>query len=107
MTIAISPNELLIMRQSLAKFLPAGTQIWIYGSRARGTRIWRGSDLDLMLKADTKLSPGMLDDLFEDLAESDLPYLVDLHDWHRTDPDFLARKQPDMVKLPLEMASSP
>lgn len=102
--IAIEPKHLDIIAPLLARHLPPRTQVFAYGSRATGKGIWRGSDLDLMVRADQALPLGVLGDLGEDLSESLLPFMVDLHDWHRTTPDFLARIAPDLVALPTRAA---
>jgi len=91
------------VQAALSLHLPAGTEVLVYGSRARGTRIWRGSDLDLMIKSDAAPSYDVMEALAEELSESLLPYMVDLHDWHRTSPEFLARITPDFCPLAWEL----
>ena len=99
--LAVAPEHLDIIRPLLARHLPTGTRIWAYGSRATGRRIWRGSDLDLLLRGAEALPFGVLGMLSDDLSESLLPYMVDLHDWHRTSPDFIERIEPDLVSFPM------
>ena len=96
---AITTEHLNIVNAILAAYLPAGAEVWVYGSRAKGSRVWRGSDLDLMVRAPERLSPELCEVLAEEFSESLLPYMVDLHDWHRADADFLAHIQPDMLPL--------
>ncbi len=63
---------------------PRGTQIWGFGSRATG-RARRYSDLDLAIDAGRRLSLDELAQLTEAFSDSDLPYKVDIIDWHNID----------------------
>lgn len=65
----------------LRTFVPAA-QVWAYGSRISG-KAHEGSDLDLVLR-----NPSALDKPCSEIArlrtafrESDIPILVDVHDW--------------------------
>ena len=104
MTLAVEPDHLAIVQAILARHLPNQTRVWVYGSRARGERIWRGSDLDLLIDAGAPLPHTAMAAMAEEFSESFIPYMVDLHDWHRTDRSFLDRIEPDMQMLPLESA---
>ncbi len=88
-----------ILRDILLKHLPPGARVWAYGSRARGTGVRRGSDLDLMIDAGAPLGFGAIAVMAEAFSESFVPFIVDLHDWHRADSDFLARIAPDLVPI--------
>ena len=59
-----------------------GIEVWAYGSRVNGTS-YDASDLDLALRsADlTPVSVSLLSELIDAIDESDLPVIVDLHDW--------------------------
>ena len=61
--------------------LPQGTKAWVFGSRATG-RARRYSDLDLTIDAGRRLTLDELAELSEAFSDSDLPYRVDLVDWH-------------------------
>ena len=69
-----------ILRDSFA----AGTKAWVFGSRATG-RARRYSDLDLAIDAGRRLSLDELAELTEAFSDSDLPYKVDIIDWHNID----------------------
>ena len=73
-----------ILLDILDRLVPAGLEIWAFGSRARWTAR-ETSDLDLVLRnpaqLETRLEAGLLDDLKEAFEESDLPFMVDLLDW--------------------------
>jgi len=93
--IAVSPDQLAIIRAILARYLPENAQVWAYGSRARSVRVHRGSDLDLAIDAGSPLSlsiEGMMD---EEFSESLLPFEVDIVDVHYMSPAFRFSVQKD------------
>jgi len=61
--------------------LPLNTQAWVFGSRATG-RARRYSDLDLAIDAGRRLTLDETAKLTEAFSDSELPYRVDLVDWH-------------------------
>ena len=65
----------------LRAHLPQSTKAWVFGSRATG-RAGRYSDLDLAIDAGRRLTLDETARLGEAFSESDLPYRVDLVDWH-------------------------
>ena len=65
----------------LRAHLPPRTKAWVFGSRATG-RARRYSDLDLAIDAGRRLTLDETARLSEAFSESDLPYRVDLVDWH-------------------------
>ena len=65
----------------LRAHLPGNTKAWVFGSRATG-RARRYSDLDLAIDAGRRLTLDETARLSEAFSESDLPYRVDLVDWH-------------------------
>ncbi|HAH32387.1 MAG TPA: hypothetical protein DCL44_08755 [Elusimicrobia bacterium] len=82
----MKPAHLEIVKTILQKYL-AGIEVRAFGSRIRGTaKAW--SDLDLAVVSEKKLEPGILDKLKMDLAESDLPFRVDILDWRDISPEF-------------------
>lgn len=64
-----------------------GYAVWVFGSRANGNAK-PYSDLDLLLRGDAPVPPLVLGDLREALDDSNLPFRVDLVDWHRIDDAF-------------------
>ena len=64
----------------LSKHVP-GVEVWAYGSRVNG-RGHEGSDLDLVLRGPA-LEPldGGFYDLLEAIEKSNIPILVQAHDW--------------------------
>ena len=59
-----------------------GVEVWAYGSRVNG-RSHEGSDLDLVLRGPDlkRIDSGQLMDLTEALEESNVPIIVQVHDW--------------------------
>jgi predicted nucleotidyltransferase len=68
----------------LRAILPQGTKVWVFGSRVTG-RARRYSDLDLAIDAGRPLTLDEIAGLTEAFSDSDLPYKVDLVDWHGID----------------------
>ena len=66
-----------------------GVEVWAYGSRVNGES-HDASDLDLVLRGpDLKRIPsGQLADLTEALEESNVPIIVQVHDWARLPESF-------------------
>ncbi len=64
--------------------LPQSTKAWVFGSRATG-RARRYSDLDLAIDAGRRLTLDEIARLTDAFSDSDLPYKVDLVDWHDID----------------------
>jgi uncharacterized protein len=62
-------------------------QRWVFGSRATGGAR-RYSDLDLAIDAGRPLVLDEIANLSEAFRDSDLPYRVDLVDWHNLDARF-------------------
>jgi len=71
----------------LAAHLPQGSMAWVFGSRASG-RARPLSDLDLAIDAGRRLTLDEIAELAEAFTESDLPYRVDVIDWHGIDERF-------------------
>ncbi len=74
----LTAEERALLERLLREYLP-GVKVWAYGSRVLGTAR-PNSDLDLVVFAreDQRIAVGELRDA---LAESDLPFKVDLHIW--------------------------
>ncbi|MFC6669704.1 nucleotidyltransferase family protein [Marinobacterium aestuariivivens] len=81
----------------LSEALGPDVVVFAFGSRARG-EARTGSDLDLLLHADSPLDFGALAEAGESLAESDLPFKVDLLDDARISDEFRQRIAQDLVK---------
>jgi len=95
----IRADHLAILHGILERNLPPGAQTWVFGSRARWTT-HAGSDLDLAIDAGRPLSRPEVSRLRDDLAESDLPYEVDVVDLHHVPESFRKVIERDRVPLP-------
>ena len=84
--------------------LPQGTKAWVFGSRATG-RARRYSDLDLAIDAGRPLTLDEIAELTEAFSDSDLPYKVDLIDWHNIDARWRHTVLAERVAL-IEVSSS-
>ena len=83
--IYLSPDELKILRSIFA-----GTyQVIIFGSRAKGTHK-KFSDIDICLKAPQAIPRKVIALLKARCSESNLPYKVDILDYHDLDESFRA-----------------
>lgn len=84
--IDLSPNHLEQVRNILRQHVPA-CEVRVFGSRLSRTAK-QYSDLDLAVVGSGRLSNDMLRHLKEAFEESDLPFRVDVLDWHDTSPEF-------------------
>ena len=85
----VRPEDREALLALLTQFLP-DEEVWAYGSRVNGIS-HDTSDLDLVVRhpADLRQPQGpALNALKEALSESNLPLLVDLHDWATLPPLF-------------------
>jgi type I restriction enzyme, S subunit len=84
--IDISPHDLKTVKRLLADYFP-NVEARVFGSRYQWTAK-DYSDLDIVLVGSQKLDWLKLDRLREAFAESDLPFRVDVLDWHVISPEF-------------------
>lgn len=77
--LVLTPDELAQVHTVLARHLPSGVRVGVFGSRAGGSpKPW--SDLDLVLDGQGPLPLALLATLAEAFDESTLPWKVDLID---------------------------
>ena len=69
-----------------------GWEVWVFGSRAGGA-VKPYSDLDLLFRGDSPVPTLTMGALREAFDESNLPFRVDLADWHKIDETFRALVQ--------------
>lgn len=77
-TTGLTPEQLVLLQQVFKKH-PEVATVKIYGSRAKGNFNDR-SDVDLVLLG-TGIDRHLVADLLMDLADTDLPYTVDLQNY--------------------------
>lgn len=95
--IDITSAQWRILCELLQRLLP-GYTVWAFGSRARWTAKPH-SDLDLAIIGEQALDWRLSAELAEALAESDLPFKVDIVDWASTSPAFRQIIAQDKVVL--------
>ena len=86
--IQISEEEFKIIDAIISQLAP-DCDVLIFGSRYHG-KAWEYSDLDLAFVGEGKLGFDRCFDLKEAFSESDLPYRVDVLDYHAISPEFRA-----------------
>lgn len=74
-------------------------EVWAFGSRVTGEHLKRFSDLDLVIRGGQPLDLDRLLMLKHDLIQSDLPFKVDVTDWHVLDESMKQRIASDYVVL--------
>ena len=77
-----------------------GVEVWAYGSRVNG-QSHEASDLDLVLRGPDlkRISSGQLTDLTEALEQSNVPIIVQIHDWARLPESFHREIEQEYVVL--------
>ena len=79
-------QHILSIKQILHKHIP-GVDVRAFGSRVSGaTKTY--SDLDLVIMGKHKIDATTLMDLKEDFADSDIPFRVEIIDWHAITNEF-------------------
>jgi len=84
--INILPEHLEIIHNILYRHVPR-CEVRVFGSRITDTAK-KYSDLDLALVGKEKLSDDIIYSLKEDFQESDLPFRVEVLDWHTISKEF-------------------
>ncbi|GAB4578664.1 MAG: nucleotidyltransferase domain-containing protein [Anaerolineales bacterium] len=82
----LRPDHLQIVQRLLSEIVPE-CEVRAYGSRVKGTAAV-SSDLDLALVGPKRLHWKPLTKLRAAFEESNLPFRVDVLDWHAISPSF-------------------
>jgi len=96
--IDVSPEHLDTIKEILRKRVP-GCDVRAFGSRVSGSsRSY--SDLDLAVAGPEKLDRDTIRLLKEDFENSNLPFRVDVLDWHQIDESFrvIIEKECEMLQ---------
>ena len=95
----LSPRHRAEIAALLRKHLP-DVEVWAYGSRVTG-RSHDGSDLDLVLRGPLlqRIPGDALGDFQEAIRDSNIPFLVEAHDWARLPARFHPEIEHDHVVL--------
>lgn len=84
--IDLHPKYVYIVKSILRQYVPE-TEVYVFGSRATLTAKPH-SDLDLVIMGQSAVPICHLQLLQEAFAESDLPFRVDVLDWHTISDSF-------------------
>lgn len=84
--IDLASRHLEIVKHILGAHVPE-VEVRVFGSRVN-SKSCKYSDLDLALVAAEKISLDRIESLKCAFAESDLPFQVDVLDWHSLSPEF-------------------
>jgi predicted nucleotidyltransferase len=85
----------LAIKKIVHQELP-NAQVFFFGSRVKNTHR-PNSDIDILINASKKLTLtklALLNDLF---TESNLPFIIDLHDYHALTREFLSHIKNDLT----------
>ena len=82
----LKPQQMEQVRNILQQHVPEA-KVYAFGSRVKLTAKAH-SDLDLVVVAETEIPLGRMHLLEEAFAESDLPFRVDVLDWHAISAEF-------------------
>ena len=98
--IDLKPTHLTEVKRILRKHAP-GCEVRVFGSRLNGTAR-KNSDLDLVLVSSKSLDWHTLENIKDTFAESDLPFMVDVLDWHTISRSFqeIIEKQYEVIQKP-------
>ena len=102
--IDLRPDHLEIVKRILAEHVP-GCEVRAFGSRVKWTA--KGySDLDLAILGPRKLKRSRLGLLAEAFSESDLPFRVDVLDWHTLSDEFrqIVTQEYEVIQISGEVA---
>jgi predicted nucleotidyltransferase len=103
-TLDVGEEELRLLSSILHQHVP-GRAVWAFGSRTTG-RAKPYSDLDLAVMGDVPLSLDTRAALNDALAQSDLPWKVDVVDWANTGSAFREIIKRDRVVVQVEASTA-
>lgn len=95
--IDIEKHHLSTINNIFHRFIP-GIPVWAFGSRTHQTAK-PYSDLDLVIVGDNRIPQKVYYQIKDAMEESDVPFKVDVLDWHRLSPAFQAIIQQHYVIL--------
>jgi predicted nucleotidyltransferase len=94
------PTKHVATLQALLKAHTPNAQAWVYGSRVMG-QAHEGSDVDIVLRNKTDLLQDTqgLESLVIAIQESNIPILVDVHQWSSLPVSFHDNIEHDYVEI--------
>ena len=97
MITGVNEKEQKIIESILGKYREEYS-FYYYGSRAKGD-FQRPSDLDILIKGNEEMPIETFGQLRREFDESWLPFIVDLHDFHRISDQFYQLIEPSLVDV--------
>lgn len=100
--IDLRPAHLADVKRILQEYA-SGCEVRVFGSRLNGTA-GKNSDLDLVLVGKGLLDWRMLESIKDAFAASDLPFMVDVLDWHTISKSFqeIINKKYEIIQKPAD-----
>lgn len=95
--IELHEKDLNIVKAIFETYLP-GVPVWVFGSRIHGSAK-PYSDLDLVIVGEEKIPQRLYYQIMDAFEESELPFRVDVLDWHRINQSFRELIQKQYVVL--------
>ena len=99
----ITTAEYTVIRDILARLLPPDANVWVFGSRAKGTARFN-SDLDLAIEGKTVIAQSQVYALKEAFNDAPLSFRVDIVDLADVDAGFRKIIEQHRVSFPMPMA---
>ena len=102
--IDLRPDQLEVVKRILAEHVPE-CEVHAFGSRIAGTAK-DCSDLDLTVVGTERIDRRRMGRLREAFAESDLPFRVEVQDWHTISKSFreIIEKKYEVIQKPVEIS---
>ena len=97
MIAGITETEEQIIKNILNDFTDKYS-FYYYGSRVKGN-FEKTSDLDILIKGDSKIDVGELAELNQKFDNSKLPYVTNLTDYYAVDEKFYNLIEKDLVQI--------
>ena len=94
----IPPEHLEEVKRILAFWAPR-LPAYAFGSRVHGRTLKRTSDLDICFKGDAPVPKKVMRQVTNAFDVSDIPFRVDIVDWHDLSQDFRANIEADLTRL--------
>ena len=94
----LTKEEMAVVIAAIRQHLPPDVEVFFFGSRVDESSR-RGSDLDVLLKGVRPIDLKVVAMLRDRLEESDLPFKVDLIDYHACTPEMVRNFSKTMVKV--------
>ncbi len=102
----LSPKHRKLLQALLQRHVP-NVEVWAYGSRVNGTA-HEASDLDIVLRSPTLKPLGPeFSTLVDALEDSNIPIIVQVHDWARLPKSFHREIEKNYVVIEQQPRKSP